>query len=160
MMTERSPVFQLGKSYTTTRRRLGITEAFVREAIRSACGNSACERGAYAPFPAERKSSIAVESRASEVHFTLDISDVPRPRPSSYSIVFLSDDISAPEHEVVLQVEEEGVVSAVVEMRRGAAYKYKYRLYRESRPLDEEEDREVIPSRKRELVLDKFNEPG
>ena len=74
--------------------------------------------------------------------------------------MFLSDDISAPEHEVVLQVEEEGVVSAVVEMRRGAAYKYKYRLYRKSRPLDEEEDWEVIPSRKRELVLDKFNEPG
>ena len=97
----------------TTKRRLGITEAFVSETILFTCGNSACERGAFAPSLAVRRSIVAVESRASEVHFTLDICDVPRTRPSSYSVVLLSDDPSAPEHEVVLQVEE-GVMSAVV----------------------------------------------
>ena len=161
MMTDSlDVVFQLRKSYTTTKRRLGVTEAFVSETIRSSCGNAACERGAFAPSLAVHKSSVAVESRSSEVHFTLDICDVPRPLPSSYSVVFLTDDPSAPEHEVVLQVEEEGLMSAVVEMRCGAAYRYKYRLYREGKPLDEEEDREVFPSRKRELVLENSILPG
>ena len=68
------------------------------------------------------------------------------PAGTSRSVVFLSDVPSAPEHEAVLQVEEEGVMSAVVEMRYGAAYKCKYRLYREGRPLDKEEDKEVSPS--------------
>ena len=65
-----------------------------------------------------------------------------------YSVVFLSDVPSAPGQEVVLQVEEEGMISAVVEMRCGAAYKYKYKycLHREGWPLDEEEDKEVSPS--------------
>ena len=72
--------------------------------------------------------------------------------------MFLSDVPSAPDHEAVLQVEE-GVMSAVVEMRCGAACKY--RLYGEGRPLDKEEDKEVSPSlTKRELILDKLNEPG
>ena len=44
---------------------------------------------------------------------------MPRPRPRSYSVVFLSDVPSAPEQEVVLQVEEEGMILAVVEMRCG-----------------------------------------
>ena len=83
---------------------------------------------------------------------------MPRPRPRSYSVVFLSDVPSAPEQEVVVQVEEEGMISAVVEMRCGAAYKYKYRLHREGWPLDEEEDKEV--SLKRGLILDKLTEPG
>ena len=68
---------------------------------------------------------------------------MPRPRPTSYSVVFLSDVPSAPEQEVVLQVEKEGMISAVLEMTCGAAYKYKYRLHREGWPLDEEEDKEV-----------------
>ena len=59
--------------------------------------------------------------------------------------MFLSDVPSA-EQEVVLHFEEEGMISAVVEMRCGGAYKYKYRLYREGWPLDEEEDKEVGPS--------------
>ena len=119
-------------------------------------GNSACERDAFAPPSPSlavrtSKSIVAVESRASGVHFTLDICDVPRPRPSttaatSRSVVFLSAVPSEPEHEAVLQVEEEGVMSAVVEMRCGAACKYKYRLYREGRPLDKDEDKEVSPS--------------
>ena len=71
--------------------------------------------------------------------------------------MFLSDVPSAPDHKAVLQVEE-GVMSTVVEMRCGAACKYKYRLYREL--LDKEEDKEVSPSLKRELILDKLNEPG
>ena len=65
-----------------------------------------------------------------------------------------------PENEATLEVEEEGVISAVVEMRWGAAYKYKYRLYREGRPLDKKEDKEVSPFGKRELILHKLNEPG
>ena len=125
---------------------------------------SACKRGAFAPPSlAVRKSIVAVESRASEVHFTLDICDVPRPRPSSYLSLscFLSDVPSTPDHEPVLQAEE-GLMSAVVEMRCGAACKYKYRLHWEGRPLDKEEleDKEVSPSLKRELILDKLNEPG
>ena len=71
---------------------------------------------------------------------------MPRRRPRSYSVVFLTDVPSAPEKEVVLQVEEEGMISAVVEMRCGAAYKYKYRLHREGWLPDEEEDKEVSPS--------------
>ena len=53
MITDRSPddVFQLRKSKTTTKRRLGITEAFVSETILFTCGNSACKRGAFAPRP-------------------------------------------------------------------------------------------------------------
>ena len=66
--------------------------------------------------------------------------------PQTRSVVFLSDVPPAPEHKAVLQVEEEGVMSAVVEMRCGATYKCKYRLYREGRPLDKEEDNEVSPS--------------
>ena len=124
------------------------------------CLRSRCVR----PLPgcAYFKSFVAVESRASEVHFTLDICNVPRPRPRSYSVVFLSDVLSAPEQEVVLQVEEEGMILAVVEMRCGAAYtdEYKYRLHREGWPLDEEEDKEVSQSWKTELILDKLTEPG
>ena len=48
---------------------------------------------------------------------------MPRPRPGIYSFVFLSDVPSAPVQEVVLQVEEEGMISAVVEMRCSATYK-------------------------------------
>ena len=73
--------------------------------------------------------------------------------------MFLSDVPSAPDHEAVLQLEE-GAMSAVVEMRCGAACKYKFRLYREGRPRDKEEDKEVSPSLKREPILDKLNEPG
>ena len=115
------------------------------ETILSACGNSACDCGAFAPSLAVRNSSRPSQSRAEhrKSNFTLDICDVPRPRPRSYSVVFLSDVPSAPEQEVVLQVEEEGMISAVVEMRCGAACKYKYRLHREGWPLDEEEDKEV-----------------
>ena len=146
MITDRSPddVFQLRKSKTTTKRRLklGITEAFVSETnlFISTCGNSACERGAFAPPPsrAEHRKSISLWTSATCL--------VPVPAATSRSVVFLSDVPSAPEHEAVLQVEEEGVMSAVVEMRCGAAYKYKYRLYREGRPLDKEEDKEVSPS--------------
>ena len=46
----------------------------------------------------------------------------------------------------MLQVKEEGVMSAVVEMRCSAAYKYKHHLYREGRPLDREEEKEVSQS--------------
>ena len=45
------------------------------------CSQTRCVR---APFLAVRKSIVAVESRASEVHFILDICDMTRPRPSSY----------------------------------------------------------------------------
>ena len=55
MITDKSldDVFQLRKSKTTTKRRLGITEAFVSETIlfTITCGNSACERSAFAPPP-------------------------------------------------------------------------------------------------------------
>ena len=66
MMTDRSPyiVFQLRKSKTTTKRGLGITEAFVSETILSTCGNSACDRGAFAPSLAVRNSSRSSQSRA------------------------------------------------------------------------------------------------
>ena len=145
-MTDRSPDVVFQPSITTTKRRLGITEEFVSDTILSTCGNSACEHGAFAPSLAAHKSIVAIKSRASEVHFTLDICDVPRPRPSSYSVVFLSDDPSAPEHGVVLQVEE-GVMSAVVEVRCGAAYRYRYRLFREGRPLDKKTGKLAHPKR-------------
>ena len=65
-MTDWSPdvVFQLRKSKTTTKRRLGITEALVSETILSTCGNSACDRGAFAPSLAVRNSSRSSQSRA------------------------------------------------------------------------------------------------
>ena len=86
------------------------------------------------------------QSIGSPFHFgQLRRASSPVPAGTSRSVVFLSDVPSA-EHEAVLQVEEEGVMSAVVEMRCGAAYKCKYRLYREGRPLDKEEDNEVSPS--------------
>ena len=87
-----------------------------------------------APSLAVRKSIVAVESRASEVHFTLDICDVPRPRPSSYlSLSCVSERCSLC---IIARggvaSEEEGVMSAVVEMRCGVACKYKYRLYQKA----------------------------
>ena len=68
---------------------------------------------------------------------------MPHPRPRSYSVVFSERCSSAPEQERCSQFEEEGMILAVVKMRCGAAYKYKYRLYQEGWPLDEEEDKEV-----------------
>ena len=151
MITDRSPddVSQLRKSKTTTKRRLWITEAFVSETILFTCGNSACERGAFAPPPGlcvSRSSQSRAEHRKPISLWTSATCLVPVPAGTSRSVVFLSDVPSAPEHEAVLQVEEEGVMSAVEEMRCGAAYKCKYRLYREGRPLDKEEDNEVSPS--------------
>ena len=153
MITDRSPddVSQLRKSKTTTKRRLWITEAFVSETILFTCGNSACERDAFAPPPGlcvRRSSQSRAEHRKPISLWTSATCLVPVPAGTSRSVVFLSDVPSAPEHEAVLQVEEEGVMSAVVEMRSrcGAAYKCKYRLYREGRPLDKEEDNEVSPS--------------
>ena len=168
MMTDRSPdvVFQLRKSKTTTKRRLGITEAFVSETILSACGNSACDRGTFAPSlagMAVRNSSRSSQSRAEHrksISLWTSATCLVPVGPRSYSVGILSDVPSAPEQEVVLQVEEEGMISAVVEMRCVAAYKYKYRLYREGWPLDEEEDKELGPSWMRELILDKLTEPG
>ena len=147
MITDRSPddVSQLRKS---KKRRLWITEAFVSETILFTCGNSACERGAaFAPRPGlcvSRSSQSRAEHRKPISLWTS--ATCPVPAGTSRSVVFLSNVPSAPEHEAVLQVDEEGVMSAVVEMRCGAAYKCKYRLYREGRPLDKEEDNEVRPS--------------
>ena len=155
MITDRSPddVSQLRKSKTTTKRGLWITEAFVSETILFTCGNSACERGAFAPPPwlcVSRSSQSRAEHRKSISLWTSATWLVPVPADTSRSVVFLSDVPSAPEHEAVSQVEErkELVISmsAVVEMRCGAAFKCKYRLYREGRPLDNEEDKEVSPS--------------
>ena len=86
------------------------------ETILSTCETLLANHGGFSPSLAVRNSirSSQSESRASEVHFTLDICDVPRPRPGIYSFVFLSDVPSAPVQEVVLQVEEEGMISAVV----------------------------------------------
>ena len=165
MIIDRSPddVFQLRKSKTTTKRRLGITEAFVSETILFTCGNPACKRGAFAPSPCwlcvSRSSQSRAEHRKTISLWTSATCLVPVPAATSRSVVFLSDVPSVLDHEAVLQVEE-GVMSAVVEMRCGAACKYKYRLYREGRPLDKEEDKEVSPSLKRELILDKLNESG
>ena len=121
-----------------------------------------CKRGAFAPPPwlcVSRSSQSRAEHRKSISFWTSATCLVPVPAATSRSDVFLSDVPSAPDHEAVLQAEE-GVMSAVVEMRYGAACKYKYRLYREGRPLDKEEDKEVSPSLKRELILDELNEPG
>ena len=153
MIIDRSPaaVFQLLKSKTTTTRKLGITEALVSETIlfTGTCGNSAYERGAFTPPPwlcVSRSSQSRAEHRKSISLWTSATCLVPVPAATSRAVVFLRDVPSAPEHEAVLQVEEEGVMSAVVEMRCGAAYKYKYRLCREGRPLDKEEDKEVSTS--------------
>ena len=48
------------------------------------CLRTRCVR---TPSRAVRSSIVAVESRASETHFTLDICDVPRPRPSRYLLL-------------------------------------------------------------------------
>ena len=151
MFTDRSPddVFQLRKSKTTTKRRLGITEAFVSETILFTCENSACERGAVTPPPwlcVSPSSQPRAEHRKSVSLWTSATCLFPVPAATSRSVVFLSDVPSAPEHEAVSPAEEEGVMSAVVDMRCSAAYKYKCRLYREGRPLDKEEDKEVSPS--------------
>ena len=116
------------------------------ETILFTCGNSACERGAFAPPPGlcvRRSSQSRAEHRKPTSLWTSATCLVPVPAGTSRSVVFLSDVPSAPDHEAVLQVEEEGVMSAVVEIRCGAAYKCKYRLYREGRPLDKEEHNEV-----------------
>ena len=128
MITDRSPddVFQLRKSKTTTKRRLAITEAFVSETILFTCGNSACKRGAFAPPPwmcVSRSSQSRAEHRKSISLWASATYLVPVPAATSRSVVFLSDAPSAPDHEAVLQVEE-GVMSAVVEMRCNAACKY------------------------------------
>ena len=53
MITDRSPddVFQLRKYKMTTKRRLGITQAFVSETILFTCRNFARKRGAFATPP-------------------------------------------------------------------------------------------------------------
>ena len=132
------------------------------ETILFTCGNSACKRGAFAPPPwlcVSRSSQPRAEHRKSILLWTSATCLVPVPAATSRSVVFLSDVPSAPDHEAVLQVEE-GVMSAMLEMKCGAVCKYKYRLYWEGRPLDKEEDNEVSQSLKRELFLDKLNEPG
>ena len=87
MITDRSPddVFQFRKSETTTKNK-ACDNGGVRERDHPAYMWKLClqTRRVHAPSLAVRKSIVAVESRASEVHFTLDICDVPRPRPSSY----------------------------------------------------------------------------
>ena len=152
MITDRSPedVSQLRKSKTITKRRLWITEAFVSETILFTCGNSVANAVRSHPFPgcaeAGRSSQSRAEHRKSISLWPSATCLVPVPQATSRSVVFLSNVPSATEHEEVLQVEEEAVMSAVVEMRCGAAYKCKHRLYREGRPLDKEEDKEVSPS--------------
>ena len=126
MITDRSPddVSQLRKSKTTTKRRLWKTEAFVSETILFTCGNSACERGAFAPPPGlcvSRSSQSRAEHRKPISLWTSVTCLVPVPAGTSRSVVFLSDVPSAPEHEAVLQVEgrRSDVGSGGDEMRCG-----------------------------------------
>ena len=119
-------------------------------------------RRVRAPSLAVRKSIVAVESEhgKSISLWTSATCLVPVPAAASRSVVFLSDVPSAPDHEAVLQVEE-GVMSAVVEMRCGAACKYKSIVSIGKAGLwTKEEDKDVSQSLKRELILDKLNEPG
>ena len=112
MIADRSPddVFQFLKSKSTAKRRLEITEAFVSETLLFTCGNSACKRSAFAPPPwlcVSRSSHSTAEHQKSISIWTSATCLVPVPGPPSRSVVFLSDVPSAPEHEAVLQVEEE-----------------------------------------------------
>ena len=53
----------------------------------------------------------------------------------------------------------QGVCSSC-QVRHYAAYKYQYRVWYVEEFLEEKHERGVIPSKKRELVLNKFGEYG
>ena len=75
------------------------------ETILFTCGNSACERGAFAPPPwlcVSRSSQSRAEHRKSISLWTSATWLIPVPAGTSRSVVFLSDVPSAPEHEAVL----------------------------------------------------------
>ena len=71
------------------------------ETILFICGNSACERGAFAPPPGlcvGRSSQSRAEHRKPISLWTSATCLVPVPACTSRSVVFLSDVPSAPEH--------------------------------------------------------------
>ena len=53
-----------------------------------------------------------------------------------------------------------GLYAAVVQVTHYAAYKYQYRVWCAEEFLEEKHEREVIPSKKRELVVEKFGGCG
>jgi len=62
------------------------------------------------------------------------------------------------DHQVEMVKEEEGVFSAVVEMAVACSYNYTYHVWEGDESFKEAAPREVIPSKRREVILDKFNE--
>ena len=82
--------------------------------------------------------------------------------PTRVVLVFIATDGNA-EHEVDLRIEDAGrrrAYTAVVQLSKHAAYTYTYRLWHGQKSEVEHEEREVIPTRRRELVMDKFGEHG
>ncbi len=144
---------QLLKVYTTTQRKLGITKDFVVSTVRSACPDDAC-RQSLTPSGAPR---------CTEFHFVLDASSVRSTSLCRVAVSFGSEDQAGCTREVVaMAAEEKGVFSAVLELQRGSAYHYHYVVWQDQSraSVEEERDRAVIPSKKREIVMEEFNVHG
>ena len=141
----------MSKSYTTTKRKLGITEQAVG-AVLSSCS---CDVGSRLPRSRTDLRDGKSKEVKSEFHFTLNVQGS---SPDEAAIVFSVN------KEIPLQKEEHGFFTCVAELSMGCCYSYHYVVscggHRREEDFLSGERREVIPSRKREIVLDKFNELG
>ncbi len=95
-----------------------------------------------------------------ELHFILDV--VRLREATKASLVFLPGDSSG--EELAFKMHQDQTRSSsyavVVQAERCAAYKYLYRVWCGTKCKQEKEEREVIPTKRRELVLDKYDEQG
>ena len=98
--------------------------------------------------PKETRSTLE-----SEFHIVVDVTAGSQ-KPDRAVAVFL------PDLEVALEAEEDGIFSAILRLSVGSLYSYRYVVWCGDKFARESGTREVIPSKKREIVLDKFNDPG
>lgn len=111
-----------------------------------------CHKGQSATGSRPSNSSTT----STEFHFCLDVAHVSQqPLLTAAKLVFVSEEDER--YEVDMDREEAMVFTAVLHLRQASAYVYCYKLWRGKLCLEEEKKREVIPSRKRELALDKYD---
>ena len=90
-----------------------------------------------------------------EFHFVLDVGSIKAFCPDRAAVRF-----SGANRDVQMQLEEDGIFGAVVMLTPVHCYTYRYVVWHDDEWRREEEDREVIPSKKREIIIETFNEYG